>query len=181
MARLSRFSPQPRGKDSRTSGQCWGHSSPTCSCLPSHLNPSLAISPPSNLGPEAPTLLLQPSSPIPAGEVLAAREVGRGTYQGAPLHSRQAATAPRRALGGGAWLLLCARSCSWYTFPREVYPSSTPARGRGKLQRCLQFGFRKHYRILLGWGEGRGAGAGRREEGTLGLNAFAGYSQVQSW
>lgn len=41
MARLSWFSPQPRGKDSRTSGQCWGHSSPTCSCLPSHLNSSL--------------------------------------------------------------------------------------------------------------------------------------------
>lgn len=152
MARLNRFSPQPTGKDSRTSGQCWGHSSSTCSCLSSHLNSSLAVSPPSNLGPEAPTHLLQPSPPIlPAGDVLDAsreRHIPR-----CPPHSRQAATAPRRALGGGAWLLLCAQSCSWHSaFPCKVYSSLTPA--REKLQRCLQFGFRKHYWILLGWGEG---------------------------
>lgn len=152
MAQLSRFSPQPRGKDSRTSGQCWGHSSPTCSCLPSHLNSSLAISPPSNLGPEAPTLLLQPSSPIPAGEVLAARKVGRGTYQGAPLHSRQAATAPRRALGGGAWLLLCARSCSWYTFPRGGVSLFDPRQRKRKIAKMPPVWFQKTLSDSLGVG-----------------------------
>ena len=39
-ARIGRFGPQTMGKDSRTSGQCWGHSSPT-SYLPNYL-PSLS-------------------------------------------------------------------------------------------------------------------------------------------